>query len=398
MATAPRPTPRLNEGGAGARAERGFDPLVDVIPSAAPRRRVSGRHVRYGVVAIVAVLGAVGLGSWMHDRFTHVYINDARIAADLIAISSRVPGRVAEMMVSSGEMVTSGQVLAAIDVQQAEFRLAELDAQLKSIAAERDKLAAQADLADRQTASAAAAARSRKAAAEATLAGLASDLTLARSALERTEALLGNRIVAQQRVDADRAAFERARQAHERGRAEIDVAAATLLQAEADRRQLVVLRHQAEALSQREEELRVQINRQRVEIEDHRIKSPIEGVVDGVFVKPGEFVTAGQRLLLVHSPNEVWVDANVKETEIRHLKVGRRVKVTIDAYPGEIFEGTIARVGHAATSQFALLPNPNPSGNFTKVTQRLPVKIAVAQRDGKLRPGMMVEVVVDVDG
>jgi len=92
------------------------------------------------------------------------------------------------------------------------------------------------------------------------------------------------------------------------------------------------------------------------------------------------------------------VDANVKETEIRHLKVGRRVKVTIDAYPGEIFEGTIARVGHAATSQFALLPNPNPSGNFTKVTQRLPVKIAVAQRDGKLRPGMMVEVVVDVDG
>jgi len=72
--------------------------------------------------------------------------------------------------------------------------------------------------------------------------------------------------------------------------------------------------------------------------------------------------------------------------------VGQTVTVSVDAYPDEAFEGRIERIGNTATSAFALLPSPNPSGNFTKITQRLPVRIAIDQRDGRLRPGMMVEV------
>jgi membrane fusion protein (multidrug efflux system) len=88
----------------------------------------------------------------------------------------------------------------------------------------------------------------------------------------------------------------------------------------------------------------------------------------------------------------VWVEANVKETAIGLLKPGMKAQVRIDAYPGRVFTGEIYRIGQAATSKFALLPDPNPSGNFTKITQRLPIRVAVRQIDGLLKPGMMVEV------
>ena len=80
-------------------------------------------------------------------------------------------------------------------------------------------------------------------------------------------------------------------------------------------------------------------------------------------------------------PNEIWVEANVKETAIGQLKPGMKADVRIDAYPGRTFHGEIFRIGQAATSKFALLPDPNPSGNFTKITQRLPVRILLAEKD-----------------
>jgi membrane fusion protein (multidrug efflux system) len=120
-----------------------------------------------------------------------------------------------------------------------------------------------------------------------------------------------------------------------------------------------------------------------------------DGVIDQTFVDAGEFVTPGARILMYHNPRNVWVDANVKETEFRKLAVGAQATVKVDAYPGRKFKARVQRIGGAATSQFALLPNPNPSGNFTKVTQRLPVRLVLEGSNGFLRPGMMVEVNID---
>jgi len=97
-------------------------------------------------------------------------------------------------------------------------------------------------------------------------------------------------------------------------------------------------------------------------------------------------------LVLGHDPARVWGEANIKETSIRSLNVGQPVDIRVDAYPGEVFKGQVQIVGSAATSQFALLPTPNPSGNFTKITQRLPIRISIENPDERLRPGMMVEV------
>ena len=112
--------------------------------------------------------------------------------------------------------------------------------------------------------------------------------------------------------------------------------------------------------------------------------------------KRGSLSRSCPRLAIVHDANQIWIDANIKETEVRKLHVGQSVDVYIDAYPDDEFLGTIATIGNSTTSEYALLPTPNPSGNFTKITQRLPVRIAIRQEDQKLRPGMMVEVSIDI--
>jgi len=113
--------------------------------------------------------------------------------------------------------------------------------------------------------------------------------------------------------------------------------------------------------------------------------------VDETFIHAGEYVSRGQRILVTHDPNDIWIKANVKETEIRHLRIGAPVNIIVDAYPQKKFQGTISSIGNAATSQFALLPSPNPSGNFTKITQRVEVHVSIEQVDNLLKPGMMVE-------
>ena len=173
---------------------------------------------------------------------------------------------------------------------------------------------------------------------------------------------------------------------------------AKIKEAEAQRAQTKVLAGELTVLSKREVEMEAKIRRYHFDLEDRIIKSPLKGIVDRTFVEVGEYVTPGQRLMLVHDPWQIWVEANIKETEIRRLAIGQKVHVSVDAYPDERFEGSIKRIGNAATSAFALLPSPNPSGNFTKITQRLPVRIAIEQRGGRLRPGMMVEVKIVTGG
>ena len=144
--------------------------------------------------------------------------------------------------------------------------------------------------------------------------------------------------------------------------------------------------------------MRARIDSQRLDIADRVIASPFGGVVSKAFVDVGEYVQPGQRIILLHDPEAIYVEANIRETEIGRVALGQRVRVEVDAYPDLPVEGRVVMLGQAATSQFALLPSPNPSGNFTKVTQRLPVRIAIDQNDGLLRPGMMVEVFIHVDG
>ncbi len=153
---------------------------------------------------------------------------------------------------------------------------------------------------------------------------------------------------------------------------------------------------QVAALAFQAPNLEAQLSQQAVDVEDRTIRSPVPAVIDRTFVQPGEYVQAGQRILMLHNPDEVWVEVNIKETQVGDIKLGQKVHVAVDAYPDERFDGRISLIGSATTARFALLPTPNPSGNFTKITQRVPVRVKLVDMPKPLSPGMMVEVDIDV--
>ena len=359
-------------------------------------RRQFGRIARNIVLGLLAIGGLILMGAWIYDRFNHVYIDDARITADVISISSRVSGWITRISVSEGDTIKEGDVLVSIDDRDATLRLAELDARLLSIDAERARLGAEKQMVDRQTSSQYKMRNSQLRAVQAALAGRQSDLDLAMTDFERTKKLLARKVVTRQRWEERRRTFRVAEQGYQQTLAEVAAAKASLVEAGADREKLLVLDRQLAALTHQKTGIQAQHDRQTLDMRDRVIRSPINGVVDKSFVNASEYVSAGQRLLMVHNPQKIWVAANVRETDIKHLKLGSAAGVTVDAYPDQTFRGKITRIGNAATSEFALLPTPNPSGNFTKIAQRLAIRIELETKSTLLRPGMMVEVDIGI--
>ena len=233
-------------------------------------------------------------------------------------------------------------------------------------------------------------------AAEALVEAIEHQLSYYEREVRRAEQLLENGVISAQTLDETRTEYLKTQKELVRSNAVVATARAQLTEAKAGRHELNVLESERATLEVRKAEVVARIERQQLSIDDRIISSAVDGVVSRAFVEVGEYVQPGQRILLLHDPDTVYVDANIRETDIRKIALNQHVRVEVDAYPDQIFEGTVERIGYAATSQFALLPSPNPSGNFTKVTQRLPVRIGVPQREGLLRPGMMVEVYIDV--
>jgi len=362
--------------------------------AASPRRLRLPRRLRRTAAITAIVMALAGATAWVHRQFTTVFVDDARIAADMVALASRLPGWVTELRVIAGDAPRGGEVILRIDSREAELTLREIEARLAGIAARRAEIEARLGMVDRQTGSQEDAQRARLEAARAALPAAEAERIYAEGEFARAGQLMGTGSGTRQRYEQTRSLLETATQRVLAVAAEIRNVDAQLANAGAAREELTVLRRQLDAMGPLQHELTAQRDRVALEIRDRTITMPFDGVVDRVFVDAGEYVTPGQRLLLVHDPARVRVEANVKETDIRYFRPGTPVRIRVDAYPARRFEGTVERVGAAATSEFALLPSPNPSGNFTKITQRLPVRIALApgDADGLLRPGMMVEV------
>ena len=362
-----------------------------------PRRRIAA-NARYIVIAVIVLAAIVSAGRWGYWQWAHVSETDARIQANAIAISSRVSGWIVDLPIIEGDRIKRGDMLVEIDSRESRLKLNEYGARIAALAAERQKIALQIDLIDRTTSSRVQAVRSRADAARIAVVASLDQFELARADFERTRKLLAEQIVSRQRLDQVRTELSRVQERHQKAQAELAAALADVEEAEAERGEMNVLASRMDVLRHREAEIATQHDRQALDAADRTIKSPIDGVVSETFADHGEFVSPGQRLMLIHNPDLVWVEANIKETDIRHLAPGMPVNILIDAFPNQTFTGTVARIGQAATSEFALLPNPNPSGNFTKVTQRLPVRITIDEARGVLRPGMMAVVNIAIPG
>lgn len=366
---------------------------VDEPPKA--RLRVPSRAKPW-LIGVAAIALLAWAGTWLAHRMTHVYIDDARIDGEVITVASRVSGWVTDLPVIEGDEVKAGQAIARIDSRDSALQREMLLARLKAAESQMAVIRAQTGQVDQETAGKYQSETNRLAAAEAEVASI--DATLKQARLERDRAanLHAKEYISQQEMERARTAYQQAEESRRKAVAEVAAARGTLAAAGGSRRQIGVMQQQLAVLSHQAEEIRAEVNRQEVDINDRTIKAPGDGRIVMTFVRKGEHVAVGQRIAMFHDPKEIWVQANVKETAVGALKPGMKADVRIDAYPGHVFQGEVYRIGQAATSKFALLPDPNPSGNFTKITQRLPVRIRLVDKDVTLRPGMMAEVEIAV--
>jgi membrane fusion protein (multidrug efflux system) len=350
-----------------------------------------------GLGALLLFLLAAGLlgGHWLRQRLTHVEENDAQVEGEVSTIASRLDGWLLTRPVTEGDHVGKGAVLGELDTRDAQLRLAALvgnvaahDAQIHQITLQRDTTQAtsEATVAD---------ARAQLAAAGAAVGVATPQADIARADFARADPLVGRGDISRQNWDHARSTQQQAEAALRQARAQLASRQAALSLAIAQLGQVSILAAQIDVLRAERDALAAQADQVRQEIADRTLRAPFDGIVDRTFIHPGDYVQAGQWLMMMHDPDNVWVEANIKETEVSRVRVGQKVTVTVDAYAG-VLHGRVLRVGNAATNQFALLPSPNPSGNFTKITQRVPVRIVVDKPEHPLQPGLMVEVAIDV--
>ena len=374
-------------------------PKPEVLQKPAPvaRRRVALHPRAKAWMIALLVLAMIGwAASWVVHRWTHIYVDDARIDGEVVTISSRVSGWITELPVIEGDEVKKDQVIARIDERDSRLQREVLQARLKTVESEMGVIRAQTGQVDQETLGRFQAESNRIAGAEAEVAAAEANLKQARQDRDRTAAVHAKGYLSEQEMERARTAVRQAEESQRKALAELAAARGTLSAASGSRKQLNVIQQQNVVLASKAAEIRAELQRHDADLADRTIRAPADGRIVMTFARKGEHVSAGQRIAMFHDPSQLWVEANVKETAIGQLKEGMPAEIRVDAYPGRVIHGEIHRIGQAATSKFALLPDPNPSGNFTKITQRLPVRILLKDKDVTLRPGMMVEVEIPI--
>jgi membrane fusion protein (multidrug efflux system) len=327
-------------------------------------------------LALLGAAGWYGYDWWTNGRFM-VSTDDAYIEGDIATISPKVSGYVAKVDVVANQHVTAGDPLVTLD--DGDYRIAAEQAEAQ-IATQRLALARF----DAQIAGAKASlnqAEAQKRAYAATVRG--AELTQKRASDLQSKAF---------GTDASR---DSAEVALDQARANLAGAEANIAAAKANITVLEAQRTEAESTIRSLELSRDKANR---DLGFTVLKAPYDGVIGNVAVQVGDLVSAGQRLAALVPTDQLYIDANFKETQIAHLVPGSKVQIHVDAYEDHPIEGTVASISPASGSVFSLLPAENATGNFTKVIQRVPVRITLPAdvlAEGHLRAGLSV--VVDVD-
>jgi membrane fusion protein (multidrug efflux system) len=331
------------------------------------------------VVGALIVLGGAGYFGyqwWTVGRFLETTDN-AYVQSDTSTLSPQVEGSVVAVPVTDNQMVKAGDPLVRIDDRDYRARLsqakAELSAQQATLASIEQQLALQ---------------DSMIAQASATVDQTTATLAQSGNDLERARRLWDSRNGSQQ-------AFETADTDQKRATAGLASARAALANQQGQTAILQASHRQAQAQI---EKLTAAVDLAQISLDRTVIHAPFDGVVGNKGVEVGQYVRPGTQLLSVVPLPSVYIVANFKETQLADMRVGQTVSLSIDAYPGKALVGKVESFAPASGAEFSLLPPENATGNFTKVVQRVPVRIAIPidnQLSGLLRPGLSVGVSVD---
>jgi len=344
-----------------------------------PKPKSSRRKIVLPIVALVALLGIVwGVRRWTYGR-SHESTENAQVDGHLVPVLAKVGGFVTAVRVGENDAVKEGAELVHVDDSEYKVRLAQADADLSaalSVAGSRG-VTGQAE-AQIQTAS------SQRQVVDAQITAAEANRQKAVSDLARMKELADKKIVSRQQLDAAQADADAAIANETAVRRQATAAGAGVVNAEAGARFAQARLGAARAAR----------DNAALQLSYTSVTAPLAGVVSRKQVEVGQLVQSGQPLLTVVGDTGVWVTANYKETQLAEVRVGSQAEIDVDAYPGCKAEGKVESIGAATGAKFALLPPDNATGNFTKVVQRVPVRIAITRGcgvDQPLRPGMSVE-------
>ncbi|WP_122745421.1 HlyD family secretion protein [Pseudomonas viridiflava] len=343
-------------------------------PSSRRKRIISS--VLFGVVALAGVL--IVLYAWQLPPFTSPIqsTENAQVRGQTTLISPQLSGYVYEVPVQDFQFVKTGDLLVRLDDriyrQRLDQALAQLDVQKASLANNlQQRRSAEATIVQRQAQLQNTIAQSRKSAAD----------------LRRNQALVTDGSVSKSELDVTRAADAQASAA-------VAEAKATLQIAREDLQTVIVNRGSLEA-SVANAEAAIQLAR--IDLDNTRIVAPRDGQLGQIGVRLGAYVNSGAQLMAL-VPERRWIIANMKETQMADVRLGQSVSFTVDALDDQTMHGRVQRISPAAGSEFSLLPADNATGNFVKISQRIPVRIIVDDNQPlleRLRPGMSVVVSID---
>jgi membrane fusion protein (multidrug efflux system) len=330
----------------------------------APRRR---RNLLLWVLGPALVLAGAGWFWLTSGRY--VSTDNAYVQADHATIAPQISGRVVEVLVHDNQPVKAGDVLFRIDAQPLQIAMARMQAQMESVRSLLD------------------AGRAGYRSAQADLASAEEALRVNERQYERMKEMRAKGLVAQKDVDDAANNY-----ANAKGKRDSDTAALT----------------RAQGLlgglpNTKDEDLagyklaQAQYEQARLDLDHATVRAPIDGVIGKVTLQPGDFLAAGQAAMPLVATDSLWVDANFKETDLTHVVTGLPATVEVDTYPGKKWHAHVASISPASGAEFSLLPAQNATGNWVKIVQRIPVRLAIDDAgDGPiLRAGMSAVVEID---
>jgi membrane fusion protein, multidrug efflux system len=347
-------------------------------PSATPKQAAEPPHrtgawllrlailvIAGGIVALLATRWDVWVGQASRQT-----TDDAYARGDITPLSAQVEGYVRRVAVGDFQLVKSGDLLVQIDDDDYQARLAQAEADVLGAEAAIENLKARKDLQHAVIHQ-----------AESAIAATQADVDRTRLELKRQRTLLATTYGTAQKVEQALADEKRFEANLERNQAEL----------QGERRQMGVLDTQESQLRAEAKAKRAALELAKINLGYTRIVAPVDGMVGERGVRAGQYLRPGTQVISVVPLSNVWVIANYKETQLTHVAIGQKAEVTIDTFPGITVTGRVDSIAPASGSQFSLLPPDNATGNFTKVVQRIPVKILLdpgSPLAGRLRPGM----------
>ena len=402
-------------------AEQTSEQTKPATPDEQPEQPERPSRRRFFIIGLVAVLVVGALLFWWHSTY-YEDTDDASVDGNLIQISSRIIGHVKNVDVNENQFVDAGYKLVDIDEADYETALQQAEANLEAATASYEAARVNVPVIHTNTGTtlnnasvdvssaseSVTEAENELKADEAKVVAAQANYTKAKLDVDRYTPLVAKDIISKQQfdaavatADADKATVDEAqadvvaaqdavRVAHDK----VTQARSSLDYAKTGPQQVEIQKAKADQAAAEVDQARAALAQAKLNLGYCTLSAPAAGIITTKSVQPGQNVAVGQALMTLVSLDDIWVTANFKETQLRHMRVGQHVVIHVDAY-GRDYDGEIRQIGGATGSELSLFPPENATGNYVKVVQRIPVRIDLSKpeenKDHLLRPGMSVE-------